>query len=276
MDDSWPASPRAEELSDSISSHAAEVERTLRALEAVEAFRAEAAALRAELHATRGPQYQRPAFRRVPAPELPASTWRLILEAGFLVGIALVCWAVHLRRIEIVLVMAAAWAVVAVLEAIAWRRAEGVYRVGPPPAISHPVLEPVAAPLPVPEPEPAGEPDWPGRDEAAHLTSVLPAVRLPADASPERKRRGRGRSGPPWTSRWPAPESSAGRAPSASGRAWSPLGGRRPGSARLRCQFSRVASRTTAGGVARSGHEPHPVSQRSQPGGQAQCPVVGA
>ncbi len=192
MDDSWPASPRADELSDSISSHAAEVERTLRALEAVEAFRAEAAALRAELQAARAPQYQRQAFRGVPAPELAAGTWRLILEAGFLVGIALVCWAVHLRRIEIVLVMAASWAVVAVLEAIAWRHTEGAYQVRPPlamppPAPEQPVaLEPQPEPAPTPAPTPeAVTPDWPERDDGADLTTVLPVVEAVVEPVPE-------------------------------------------------------------------------------------------
>lgn len=174
MDESWPASPRADEVSDSISSHAAEVERTLRALEAIEAFRAEAAALRVELHAARAPQYARPAFRRVPGPELPASTWRLIVEAAVLVGVALACWAVGLRRVEIVLVMAGAWLVVAALEAIAWRRSEAVYR--PVPALAVPQEAPVApVAQPMPELEPPPAPVWPERSETAEPTTVLPA-----------------------------------------------------------------------------------------------------
>jgi hypothetical protein len=179
MDESWPASPRADELSDSISSHAAEVERTLRALEAVEAFQAEAAALRAELHATRSPLYARPAFRRVPAPEMPASTWRLIIEAASLVGVALVCWAIHLRRVEIVLVMAGAWLLVALLEAVAWRRSEAVYpAVAPVPAYHEP------APVALTEPEPHAAPLWPERSDPVEPTTVLPAPE-PAAAKPE-------------------------------------------------------------------------------------------
>jgi hypothetical protein len=188
MDESWPASPRADELSDSISSHAAEVERTLRALEAVEAFRAEAAALRAELHAARTPQYTRPAFRRVPGPELPASTWRLIIEAGLLVGIALACWAMDLRRVEIILVMAGAWFLVAMLEALAWRRSEAVYRPAPvmaaPPQVP---VAPVTQPAPQPEPQPQPQPQavWPERSEAAQPTTVLPVSEPEAKRAPE-------------------------------------------------------------------------------------------
>ena len=188
MDEPWPASARAEEVSDSISSHAAEVERTLRALEAVEAFRAEAAALRAELHAARAPQYGRPAIRRTPGPELSASTWRLIVEAAFLVGIALACWAIGLHRLEIVVVMAGAWLLVAVLEAIVWHRTESVYRPVAPMAAPHEVpAATVAEPMPVAELTPAPEPDrvWPERSEAAEPTSVLPPPAPEADPEAE-------------------------------------------------------------------------------------------
>jgi hypothetical protein len=182
MDDSWPASPRAEELSDSISSHAVEVERTLRALEAVEAFRAEAAALRAELHAARAPAARPPARRAVVAPGLSASTWRLIIEAGFLVAVAVVTWALELSRLEIILVMAGAWLLVAVIEAIAWRRTEGAYAPAALPPES-PVEIP-AAPEPVPS-HTLVDPAWPGsasEPEPAELTTVLP---LPAVADPD-------------------------------------------------------------------------------------------
>jgi hypothetical protein len=182
MDDSWPASPRAEELSDSISSHAVEVERTLRALEAVEAFRAEAAALRAELHAARAPAARPPARRGAVTPGLSAATWRLIIEAGFLVAVAVATWALELSRLWIVVVMAGAWLLVAVIEAIAWRRTEGAYAPGVLP-IEHPVEIPAAL-----EPLPSHtlvDPAWPGsapEPEPAELTTVLP---VPAAVEPD-------------------------------------------------------------------------------------------
>ena len=183
MDDSWPASQRAEELSDSISSHAVEVERTLRALEAVEAFRAEAAALRAELHAARAPA-RPPARRAAVTPGLSGATWRLIIEAGFLVAVAVATWALELSRLWIVVVMAGAWLLVAVIEGIAWRRTEGAYAPGALP-IEHPVEVPAAL-----EPVPSHtlvDPAWPGsapEPEPAELTTVLP---LPAAVEPEQE-----------------------------------------------------------------------------------------
>jgi hypothetical protein len=143
MDDSWPASPRADELSDSISRHAAEIERTLLALEAVEAFRAEAAALRAELHAAKAAPARRHAFRPVVAPELSPGAWRLIVECGFLVGVAVAAWAFRLHRLEIAIAMGAAWAVVAVIEAIAYRRTELLYTARP--RFAPPVTAPAPA-----------------------------------------------------------------------------------------------------------------------------------
>jgi hypothetical protein len=226
MDDSWPASPRAEEISDSISGHAAEVERTLRALEAVEAFRAEAAALRAELHAARPQVARRPAFRPVAGPELSPSTWRLMIEAGFLVGVAVVAWAIHLKRLEIVLVMAGAWMLVALLEALAWRRTETSYPLPlpspaapapepayePMPVVAEapelttvlPQPEPVPEPVPVPEPEPEPEPEPALEAEAeSPLVDAPPPEEpdaatngdLPGDLSPRRLRLPRFRRG---------------------------------------------------------------------------------
>jgi hypothetical protein len=140
MDDSWPASPRAEELSDSISRHAAEIERALLALEAVEAFRAEAAALRADLQAAKAQPARRPVFSPIVAPELSPGTWRLIVEAGFLVGVAVAAWAFRLHRLEIVIAMGTAWLIVAVVEAIAYHRSDALY--GSQVPLTPPALEP--------------------------------------------------------------------------------------------------------------------------------------
>jgi hypothetical protein len=177
MDDSWPASPRADELSDSISRHAAEIERTLLALEAVEAFRAEAAALRAELHAAKTAPGRRPPFRPLPAPEISPGAWRLMVECGFLVGVAIAAWAFRLDRLEIIIAMGAAWLLVAVVEAVAWRRSEFVYPFSPPLPARPPVH---AAPAPpVSAPVPAADP-WPEPSEPVELTTVLPPEPEPA------------------------------------------------------------------------------------------------
>jgi hypothetical protein len=183
MSDSWPSSVD-DEPSDSISARAVEIERALRTLEAVEAFRAEAAALRAELQAARAPLARRPYRRRAPTPDLPEGTWRLILEAALIVAVAVVVWAVGLHRRDIVLTMVGAWVLVALVEAIASRRSE--LRWSPPP----PPVQPVAAapPVPVPEPPeevflppllpPEPEPEWPVRPD------VVPAYATPEPARP--------------------------------------------------------------------------------------------
>jgi hypothetical protein len=173
MDDSWPASPRADELSDSISTHAAEIERTLRALEAVEAFRAEAAALRAELHAVNGPPV-RQSFRPIAAPELSPGAWRLMVEAGFLVGVAIAAWAFRLHRLPIIAVMGAAWLMVAVIEAIAWRRSQVAY------PFATRIVAPPSSPIRREEPfEPAPEPEPEPEEEPAAFTTILPVPLAP-------------------------------------------------------------------------------------------------
>ena len=196
MEDSWPGAPPWETDSDSLSSHAAELERTLRALEAIEAFRAEAAALRAELLAARAPRLRETAYRR-PSVQLAGDTWRLIVEAAFIVAVAVVARVVHLDRLRIVLAMAGAWLLVAVLEAVAWRRSESAWPSPaamqeipvPParPATPLPLPPPLAARPPVlPPPQPVG---WPSRSElvAEPPAEAEPAPVEPAVAEPEEK-----------------------------------------------------------------------------------------
>ena len=127
MSDSWPAPPPGDDASDSLAGQALEVERALKALEAVDAFRAEAAALRAELQAVRasgtlagrGPR-RRAALRR--ASGVPEGAWRLAAECAVIIGAAVVAWAVHLGRVGILLTLGGTWLVVAVFEAVASRR----------------------------------------------------------------------------------------------------------------------------------------------------------
>jgi hypothetical protein len=94
---------------------------------------------------------------------------RFVLEAGFLIALAVAAGFAELSPTTIVLVMAAAWLLVAVIEWLAWREAPRMTRVvpeEPAPAPAH--AEPLAVePEPEPrrrfwrrrraEPEPAGE-----------------------------------------------------------------------------------------------------------------------
>ena|SRR5215210_2617861 len=97
---------------------------------------------------------------------------RFALEAGFLIALAVVAGLADLSPTTIVLVMGAAWLLVAVIEWLAWREGPGVTRVvreeaAPPSAdLEGPDPEPRArrrfwrrdkTEAPEPEAEPAGE-----------------------------------------------------------------------------------------------------------------------
>jgi hypothetical protein len=80
---------------------------------------------------------------------------RFLLEAAFLIALAVAAGFAELSPTTIVLVMGAAWLLVAVIEWLAWREAPRVVRV------TREEEPPTAAPVPVadePEPEPEPEP----------------------------------------------------------------------------------------------------------------------
>jgi hypothetical protein len=202
MSDSWPAPPPGDDASDSLAGQALEVERALKALEAVDAFRAEAAALRAELQAVRasgtlagrGPR-RRAALRR--APGVPEGAWRLAAECAVIIGAAVVAWAVHLGRVGILLTLGGTWLVVAVFEAVASRRPQATW-IPPPAPVSLPPVRAVSSPPhPIPKPaapelsEPivAGEVGWPSRLEQVEAPpepalEVEPEPEAEAEAEP--------------------------------------------------------------------------------------------
>jgi len=100
---------------------------------------------------------------------------RFVLEAGFLIALAVVAGFAELSPTTIVLVMGAAWLLVAVIEWLAWREAPRVTRVvrdepAPAPALA----EPLAV---EPEPEPRRR-FWrrrrPGAEPAGEDTQDLP------------------------------------------------------------------------------------------------------
>ncbi|HKG11227.1 MAG TPA: hypothetical protein VKB07_11705 [Gaiellaceae bacterium] len=94
---------------------------------------------------------------------------RFVLEAGFLIALAVAAGFAELSPTTIVLVMAAAWLLVAVIEWLAWREAPRMTRAArEEPAAAPAPAEPLAVePEPEPrrrfwrrrraEPEPAGE-----------------------------------------------------------------------------------------------------------------------
>jgi hypothetical protein len=98
---------------------------------------------------------------------------RFVLEAGFLIALAVVAGLADLSPTTIVLVMGAAWLLVAVIEWLAWRESPRTIRVVREEAAPAPVEAPASdaeprsrlrfwrrrrsVPEPEPEPEPAGE-----------------------------------------------------------------------------------------------------------------------
>ena len=180
--DSWPspdsppdALPRIEDLPiaeqgydqeavrlafDSFYRHAAQLDASLRALEAVEVFRRDADALRNDLRALRAlglgggpaePAWATTTYERA-TPEIPGVVLRLAAEAALIVAVAVVAGVAQFRGWVIVALMAAAFAVVAVSEWFAARA-----RFVPPAVAFLPPLDDAGEPAPYVE---APAPPW--------------------------------------------------------------------------------------------------------------------
>jgi hypothetical protein len=204
MSDAWPSSdsapqplPRIEDLPiaeqgydqesvrlafDSFYRHAAQLDASLRALEAVEVFRRDADALRNDLRALRAlglggapePAWATTSYDR-PRPEVPGVVLRLAAEAALIVAVAVIAGVAHFKGWVTVVLMALALLVVAVCEWLA-SRARFV-----PPAVAFlpPLDEQSAEPAPYVE---APAPRWgepaalePGEDTEPDALTVVAA-----------------------------------------------------------------------------------------------------
>jgi len=113
---------------DSFYRHAAQLDASLRALEAVEVFRRDADALRNDLRAIRAlslgaadePAWATERYERA-RPEVSAVAFRLVAEAALIIAVAVIAGVSHLSNVTIVVLMAAAFAIVAVCEWLAAR-----------------------------------------------------------------------------------------------------------------------------------------------------------
>jgi len=115
---------------DSFYRHAAQLDASLRALEAVEVFRRDADALRNDLRALRAlgvgggggaePAWAAKSYERS-APQVPGVVFRLAAEATLLIAVAVVAGVGHFRTSVIVALMGAAFVVVALSEWLASR-----------------------------------------------------------------------------------------------------------------------------------------------------------
>jgi chemotaxis protein histidine kinase CheA len=113
---------------DSFYRHAAQLDASLRTLEAVETFRRDADALRNDLRALRAlglgggsePSWATADYGR-PRAEIPGVVFRLAAEAALIVAVAVIVGVAHLQTSVVVALMAAALAVVVIAEWLASR-----------------------------------------------------------------------------------------------------------------------------------------------------------
>lgn len=160
--------------------HAAQLDASLRALEAVEVFRRDADALRNDLRALRSiglggpdPSWATQSYERERR-EIPGSAVRLLFEAALIIAVAVIAGVAHLSNVRIVELMAGAFVIVALAE---WLAARARYV---PPAVgfvSNDALEPapfVEARAPV-QPWGEAEPDEDTEPEALTVVGA-PAV----------------------------------------------------------------------------------------------------
>jgi hypothetical protein len=208
MSDAWPSPdspsgplPRIEDLPiaeqgydqesvrlafDSFYRHAAQLDASLRALEAVEVFRRDADALRNDLRALRTlglgfgaaePAWSSPRYEPVRR-ELPTVVLRLAAESAFIVAVAVIAGIASFRPAVVVALMAAAFVIVALSE---WLAARG--RFVPPAAafLSHGEPAPYVE-APVPGWGPAAEPDEETEPEALTIVASPEEVEAAAAA----------------------------------------------------------------------------------------------
>jgi len=164
---------------DSFYRHAAQLDASLRALEAVEVFRRDADALRNDLRALRalglgGLPEQSWAVDRydLPRREIPAVVLRLAAESVLIVSVAVIAGISHLRPAVIVALMAAVFVIVALSE---WLAARARF-VPPVVAFLPPAADGEPAPyveVPGPEWGSAVEPDEDTEPEALTIVEAL-------------------------------------------------------------------------------------------------------
>jgi hypothetical protein len=116
------------EAFDSFYRHAAQLDASLRALEAVEVFRRDAGELRSDLRSLRSlgfggePSWAASTYQvGRPRREIPSAVPRLAAEAVLVITVAVIAGVAGFRPLVIVALMAAAWAIVVVVEWLAAR-----------------------------------------------------------------------------------------------------------------------------------------------------------
>jgi hypothetical protein len=180
---------------DSFYRHAAQLDASLKALEAVDAFRRDAYELRNDLRSLRSLGFGAPAeplqpwtqsyASAGPRFEVPSALPRFLFEAAVIVAVAVICGVAHFRAWLIAALLVAAWVVVGISEWLA-ARARFAVPVVAPVVEQETTIEDTAAgwaayAQPEPEPEPEQEPEAPPEE----LTVVAQAEAEAGEAEPE-------------------------------------------------------------------------------------------
>ena len=210
--DAWPSSepppaplPRVEDLPvveqgydpeavrrafDSFYRHAARLDVSLRALEAVDAFRRDADALRSDLRAIRAlgvggqgdPTWAPRTYERAPR-EVSGTVLRLAFEAALIIAVAVVAGVAHLRPPVIVALMGGVFVVVVLCEWLAARA-----RFAPPPVAYVPDRREPAPYVEAPPPTPGWGPQAVSEDTQPEALTVVGAVAAHDGADPWEER----------------------------------------------------------------------------------------
>jgi hypothetical protein len=115
---------------------------------------------------------------------------RFVLEAGFLVLLAVVVGIADLDPLLIVLVMAIGWLLVSLIEYLAWRQAQGALRrfeAAPVAVTEEEVVDEAPPPPPPPPPPPAPPAEEETIVERAPVEPERPAEEPPAEEPPAEK-----------------------------------------------------------------------------------------
>jgi hypothetical protein len=165
--------------------HAAQLDATLRTLEAVELFQRQAEELRTDLRALRSSSWGEPPQSWTPSygyradtverAGIPPAVWRYAGEVVFLIGVAVALGIAQVQASVIVGVMAAAWLIVGAVEWLAGRERVWAGRPAPQPVVEQPPAPPVA-PSPPPLPGDTEEVGWAAFEEAQEPSDAMTIV----------------------------------------------------------------------------------------------------
>lgn len=171
---------------DSFYRHAAQLDASLRTLEAVDSFERQAAALRVDLRTLRATGWTQQPFAappaygydtRAPREGVSPAVWRLLGEVVFLIAVAVFLGVAKVHWWVIVSVMGGAFLMVAIIE---WAASRDRWSAPSPAAApAHPIVEAQPAREPPEEGEPMG---WAAYEQAQEPSDAMTMIGAPQEA----------------------------------------------------------------------------------------------